>query len=154
MVFLKKKKKKKLKSPSLPIFGFLGLYFGAVTLENLEILLECHGKRYTKIHSMNKIKVTVQLLSSAFWIIVVRTLVLLFHHYSQVSSQFRCSKFQVILPLSPRHTALLATSCKAAGKALCSASFTLSDKVSSVSPISTGTASWKIIAPASTSSYR
>lgn len=65
-----------------------------------------------------------------------------------------CSYFQQILPASPTCTAPLATSCRAAGKARCSASFTRSDRVSTVSPTLTGTASWKMIAPASTSSCK
>lgn len=60
--------------------------------------------------------------------------------------------FPVDLTRLAHRTAPLATSCRAAGKALCSASFTRSASVASVSPTFTGTASWKMMAPASTSS--
>lgn len=61
---------------------------------------------------------------------------------------------QQILPFSPSRTAPLATSWRAEGNILCSANFTLSDRVSTVSPLFTGTASCKIIWPASTSSWK
>lgn len=57
-------------------------------------------------------------------------------------------------PSFPRQTVPLATSSRAEGKALCSASLILSDKLSSVSPTNTGTASCTMMAPASTSSCR
>lgn len=55
-------------------------------------------------------------------------------------------------PSFPRRTAPLATSSRAVGKALCSASLILSHKLSSVSSTNTGTASCTMMAPASTSS--
>ncbi|TNN56478.1 hypothetical protein EYF80_033348 [Liparis tanakae] len=55
-------------------------------------------------------------------------------------------------PSSLSRTAPLATSSRAAGKARCSASRIRSDRLSSVSPPSTGTASCTTMAPASTSS--
>lgn len=80
-------------------------------------------------------------------------------HSSQhwVDSQVRwchCSLAQWILPSSPSCTAPLATSWRATGKILCSATLTLSDKVATVSPLFTGTASWRMICPASTSSWK
>jgi len=60
---------------------------------------------------------------------------------------------QTALPFTDNFTVPLANNSRACGKILCSASFTLSDSVSSLSFTSTGTDSWTIIAPASTSSY-
>lgn len=73
--------------------------------------------------------------------------------YSQVGSLYS-SVTQRILPSCPSCTAPLATSWRAAGNILCSANFTLSDRVATVSPLFTGTDSCKIICPASTSSCR